>query len=124
MRIVFHGENAASFSHGFADLVGGEAQIAVVPDVLATATDRRAFEQAEVIVGARFDATLPRPQALRLFHVAGAGIDGIDLACVPARAVICNCFGHEQAIAEYVMAALLLRHVPLRDADHRLRDCR
>lgn len=121
MRIVFHGENAASFSHGFADIIGGEAEITVVPDVLAAATDRRAFEQAHVIVGVRFDATLPRPQALRLFHVPGAGYDALDLAAVPASAVVCNCFGHEQAIAEYVMTALLTRHVPLHDADRRLR---
>jgi phosphoglycerate dehydrogenase-like enzyme len=122
MRIVFHGENAASFSPGFADLVGAGAEIAVVPDVLAATSDRRAFEEAHVIVGVRFDASLPSPRGLRLFHVPGAGHDAIDFSAVPASAVICNCFGHEQPIAEYVMAALLMRHVPLADADRRLRD--
>jgi phosphoglycerate dehydrogenase-like enzyme len=34
---------------------------------------------------------------------------------------VCNCFGHEQAIAEYVMSALLARAIPLADADQRLR---
>jgi phosphoglycerate dehydrogenase-like enzyme len=122
MRIVFHGENAGSFSPGFAELVGSGAEIAVVPDILAAPADRRAFEQADVIVGVRFDVTLPPPRELRLFHVPGAGYDGIDLAAVPASAVICNCFGHEQPIAEYVMAVLLSRYVPLGDADRRLRD--
>ena len=34
MRIVFHGENAASFSYDFQRLVGEAAQISVLPDVL------------------------------------------------------------------------------------------
>ncbi len=122
MRIVFHGQNAASFSNGFAGLLNGEAEIAVLPDVLAAESDREAYELAEVIIGVRFDATLPRPETLRLFHVPGAGYEGVDLAAVPASAVVCNCFGHEQAIAEYVMAALLMRHAPLGDADRRLRN--
>jgi phosphoglycerate dehydrogenase-like enzyme len=53
--------------------------------------------------------------------VPGAGYDQVDLAALPVGTVVCNCFGHEQAIAEYVMAALLARHVPLADADRRLR---
>jgi phosphoglycerate dehydrogenase-like enzyme len=121
MRIVFHGENAASFSHGFAALVGEGTEIAVLPDVLASDADRATYAAAEVIVGTRYDASFPRPDRLRLFHVPGAGYDAVDLAALPASAVVCNCFGHEQAIAEYVMAAILARHVPLADADARLR---
>ena len=51
----------------------------------------------------------------------GAGYDQVDVQALPAQTVVCNCFGHEPAIAEYVMAALLARHVPLADADARLR---
>ncbi|RXT56207.1 phosphoglycerate dehydrogenase [Bosea sp. Tri-44] len=121
MRIIFHGENAASFSHDFRELVGGEADIRILPDALGDEADRRAYAEADVIVGVKFDSTLPRPQGLKLFHVPGAGYDAVDLKALPAGASICNCFGHEQAIAEYVMSALLARHVPLADADRRLR---
>ena len=121
MRIVFHGANAASFSAGFADLVGGGAEVVVLPDVLASAEDRAAYAAADAIVATKFSADLPRPERLKLFHVPGAGYDAVDLAALPAEAVVCNCFGHEQAIAEYVMAALLRRHIPLDDADRRLR---
>jgi phosphoglycerate dehydrogenase-like enzyme len=38
-----------------------------------------------------------------------------------ASCTLANCFGHENAIAEYVMAALLMRHVPLARADQDLR---
>ncbi|MEO8133367.1 MAG: 2-hydroxyacid dehydrogenase [Betaproteobacteria bacterium] len=121
MQIVFHGGNAASFSQGFERLVGDDARIAVLPDVLATPAERRTYSDAEVIIGIQYSHALPRPERLRLFHVPGAGYDTVDLEALPDSAVVCNCFGHEQAIAEYVMAALLERHVPLADADRRLR---
>src|SRR6218665_1202392 len=121
MRVVFHGENAASFSHGFAELVGDKAEIRLLPDHLEAGADRQAYAEAEVIVGVKFDAGLPQPFGLKLFHVPGAGYDMVDLGALPASAAVCNCFGHEQAIAEYVMAALLARNIPLADADRRLR---
>jgi len=121
MRIVFHGDNAASFSEDFERLLGEPAQIRVVPDDLGSAADREAYVQADAIVGVRYVADTPRPERLKLFHVPGAGYDAVDLDAVPPSAVVCNCFGHEQAIAEYVMAALLVRHVPPADADSKLR---
>lgn len=121
MNIVFHGENAASFVPGFAELLGPEARIFQLPDALTAEADRACYAQADVIVGIRYDAGFPRPERLRLYHVPGAGYDQVDLEALPPQAVACNCFGHEPAIAEYVMSALLARHVPLADADARLR---
>jgi len=121
MRIVFHGENAASFSHDFQRLVGEAAQISVLPDVLTDSAHSQTYAAADVIVGGRFSGDLPQPRQLQLFHVPGAGYDAVDLDAIPGSAVVCNCFGHEQAIAEYVMTALLERHVPLADADRDLR---
>jgi phosphoglycerate dehydrogenase-like enzyme len=122
MLIVFHGENASSFSCGFSELLIFEAQIALLPDILATDAERQTYASADVIVGVRFDGSLPRPDRARLFHVPGAGYDGVDLTALPRSINVCNCFGHEIAIAEYVMAALLMHHVPLVDADRRLRN--
>jgi phosphoglycerate dehydrogenase-like enzyme len=121
MRIIFHGENAATFSHGFADLLGQPADIRLLPDVLETEAEKEAYAQAQAIVGVKFDASLPVPADLTLFHVPGAGYDAVNLDLLPASAAVCNCFGHEQAIAEYAMAALLTRAIPLADADRRLR---
>ena len=105
----------------FERLLGEPAEIRLVPDDLGGATDRDAYVQADAIVGVKFTRDMPRPEKLKLFHVPGAGYDAVDLGAVPPSAVVCNCFGHEQAIAEYVMAALLGRHVPLADADSKLR---
>ena len=121
MRIVFHGGNAASFRPGFDELVGQGHSISVLPDDLKDDANRQLYSDADFIVGARFNKNLPVSPRLKLYHVPGAGYDAIDLDALPASATVCNCFGHEPAIAEYVMAAILTRHIPLADADARLR---
>lgn len=121
MRIVFHGENAASFESGFAELVGRDAEIFKLPDALTSDEDRSRYAAADVVIGIRYNDTFPKFENLSLYHVPGAGYDQVDLDALPAQTVVCNCFGHEPAIAEYVMSALLTRHVPLADADARLR---
>jgi len=120
-RIVFHGANAAAFTGGFAAMLDRPATLAILPDALDSAADRQAFAAAQVIIGTSFGAALPRPDSLLLYHLPAAGHDGIDQTALPPGAVLCNCFGHEAAIAEYVMAALLRRTVPLEDADRQLR---
>ncbi|MCQ1571528.1 2-hydroxyacid dehydrogenase [Neorhizobium galegae] len=120
-RIVFHGENAACFSENFTSHVAGVGEVAVLPDVLSTETERRIYAEAEFIVGVKFDASLPTPKKLSLFHVPGAGYDAVDLSLLPDKTVVCNCFGHDPAIAEYVFAAMLSRHIPIQAADRKLR---
>ncbi len=121
MKIVFQGQNAANFRVGFESLIPAGYTLVDLPDTLTEPADRTHYASADVVVGVRLDAGMPRPEAARLFHAPAAGTDGIDLSCLPPACTLCNCFGHEYAIAEYVMAALLLRHVPLQEADAGLR---
>lgn len=124
MQIVFHGANAASFSNGFSELLGADAAIATLPDELSSESDRAIYAAADVIVGVTFNSQMPRPEGLRLFHVPGAGFDAVELNELPNTATVCNCYGHEQAIAEYVMTALLMRQIPMAEADRDLRQGR
>jgi phosphoglycerate dehydrogenase-like enzyme len=121
MKIVFHGGNAANFREGFEAILGEPHEIIDLSDFLDRPGERHHFETADVIVGIRLGASEPTPHALRLYHAPAAGTDAIEMARLPAGATLCNCFGHEHAIAEYVMTALLRRHVPIADADARLR---
>ncbi len=121
MKIVFHGANAQTFEPGFANLIGSAHQIVRVPDVPSTPTDIEAFRSADVLIGIALNAQHPIPEKLRLYHAPAAGVDAIDRARLPAGTPLCCCFGHENAIAEYVMTALLLRHVPVPSADRDLR---
>ncbi len=121
MKIVFHGGNAANFRQGFEALLKDRHEIVDLPDALDRPGDVAAFETADVIVGVKLAATHPKPLAMKLYQAPAAGTDAIDLGRLPQGATLCNAFGHEDAIAEYVMTALLMRHVPLPRADARLR---
>ena len=121
LSIIFHGDNASNFRPGFERLLATQHRLIDLSEGLASAAERSEYERADVIVGVKFNASLPLPRHLSLFHAPAAGTDAIDLDLLPASAALCNCFGHEAAIAEYVMTALLLRHVPLAAADADLR---
>lgn len=120
-KIVFHGSIAACFHAGFETCLADAHDIRILSDRLSEPGEKEAFVSAEIIVGTALGEGHPIPRAARLYHVAGAGYDGVDLARLPQDCRLCNCFGHEDAIAEYVMAALLARNVPLADADARMR---
>jgi phosphoglycerate dehydrogenase-like enzyme len=124
LRIVFHGSNAAQFRPGLESLIGAEHQIEVLSDDLTDPEDVAHFQAADVVIGIRLTAQMPKLHRLRLYHAPAAGTDAIDAALLPVGSKLCNCFGHEQAIAEYVFAALLSRHVPLAKADADLRQQR
>jgi phosphoglycerate dehydrogenase-like enzyme len=121
MKIVFHGANAANFRHGFEPMLEPGHSVVDVSDALTAPGEAAHFETADVIVGIKLDASMPRPRRLRLYQAPAAGTDAIDPSLLPSQATLCNCHGHEHAIAEYVFAALLARHVPLAQADADLR---
>jgi len=122
MRIVFHGENAGTYAEGIADLLPDPHDITVLSDGLGQPGERKAFATAEVIIGTRLNPSHPRPECLRLYQVAAAGYDGVDFSLLPNTTQVCNCFGHETGIAEYVMGGLLAIRTRLIEADRRLRD--
>lgn len=124
MKIVFHGQNAANFRQGFEQLIAAEHQILDLSDALDLPGEQAHYESADVVVGIKLQNGMPVPLKARLFHAPAAGTDAVNTALLPAQCTLANCFGHENAIAEYVIAALLMRHVPLARADQDLRQQR
>lgn len=121
MKIVFHGANAQTFMPQFETLLEQEHQISLVPDQLENPADIASYEAADVVIGIRYDAGLPKLSA-KLYQLPSAGYDKVDLTALPPSCAAANVFGHEKAIAEYLMMALLSRHVPLFEADSQLRE--
>src|SRR5215472_17202976 len=69
------------------------------------------LEAAEIVVGHIWRPSFPPAPRLRLVQSVAAGLDLIDTEAVPKGVTICNVFGHEPAIAEYViMTMLVLTH--------------
>lgn len=121
LKVVFHGDNAANFRPGIENLLNHPHQIISLSQGLDQSGEIAHFESADVVVGVALNQSMPTPRNMKLLHAPAAGTDSIDRACLPPQAKLANCFGHENAISEYVMAALLARHVPLNDADQALR---
>ena len=68
------------------------------------------LRDADVFVGGRFTAEMAgAAEKLRLVHAAGAGTDKIAFDALAPGVLVANTFHHEQSIAEYVLAAVLLR---------------
>ncbi len=120
MKIVFHGENAAAFHPDFVPLLAEPHDISLISDTLDAPGEADLLSAADVVIGGRYNRQSP-PLRAKLYHLPSAGYDGVDFSALPQGCAVCNCFGHENAIAEYVMAALLARHVPLAEADRQLR---
>ncbi len=120
-KIVFHGDNSANFRTGIEGLLHHTHHIVCVSQGLQEPGEQSHFESADVVVGVALNSSMPKPRKMRLLQAPAAGTDGIDRHCLPPNSQLANCFGHENAIAEYVMSALLVRHVPLAEADRSLR---
>ena len=119
MKIVFYGANAVSFLPGVSDLLTIPHEITSVPDAVDQIA-QDALNAADVVVGVHFKSPVTARNA-QLFQLPAAGYDQVAFDALPATCKVCNAFGHENAIAEYVMSALLSRHVPLATADAQLR---
>jgi phosphoglycerate dehydrogenase-like enzyme len=66
-----------------------------------------ALEEAEIVVGHIWRSDFPAAPRLKLLQAATAGVDMLDLPSLPRGITLCNCFGHEPAIAEYVLMTWL-----------------
>jgi phosphoglycerate dehydrogenase-like enzyme len=75
-----------------------------------------ALAEAEIVVGHIWRADFPEAPRLKLLQAATAGIDMIDVESLPRGITLCNVFGHEPAIAEYVFATMLALTLRLLDA--------
>lgn len=121
MLVVFHGQTALTFFDGFSALLGKPFEVVALPDALTSKADIDTYSSADVIVCPKLTDSSPRPEKVRLFQCPGAGFDAVRLDLLPASAIVSNCFGHEDAIAEYIMATLLMSRLPIAEADRALR---
>lgn len=75
----------------------------------AATTDEydREISAEDVLITLRYSRSSTHLKKIRLLHVPGAGLDGIDFQSIPESVPVCNVFEHEIPIAEYVFAAML-----------------
>jgi len=107
MRTLFLGGLAARV----APRILGKMTEPLDTEVLAELTDMQrlipALAEAEIVVGHIWRSDFPEAPRLKLLQAATAGVDMIDRESLPRGIMLCNVFGHEPAIAEYVVMMML-----------------
>jgi phosphoglycerate dehydrogenase-like enzyme len=77
---------------------------------------------ADAIMTGRFSAAMAaQADSLRLIQTPGAGTNMIDLAAVPPQTTVCNVYGHERGIAEYIFTTMSMLNRDFLGMDRRLR---
>ena len=109
MQALFFGNVAADTYNGIKDALPEAVASVAIADPHDPALAQAAAE-ADILVSNHWRAEYPPAPNVRLVQAVATGVDLFDLASLPKGAAICNAYGHETAIAEYVVMAWLALH--------------
>ena len=107
MQATFLGNFAAAVAPRILAKVETPFETEILADERDAARLAPLLAEADIVVGRIWRAGFPPAPQLRLLQSVAAGLDLIDLAALPKGVAICNVFGHEPAIAEYVLMTML-----------------
>jgi len=111
MKALFLGHFAASVAPRVLAKVKTPLETSILDDEGDVEVLAPLLAAAEIVVGHIWRRSFPPAPRLRLLQSVAAGLDLLDTEAVPKGVTICAVFGHEPAIAEYViMTMLVLTH--------------
>jgi phosphoglycerate dehydrogenase-like enzyme len=107
MKALFLGHFAATVAPRILAKVTTPLETSILDDERDAEHLASLLAQAEIVVGHIWRPSFPPAPRLRLLQSVAAGLDLLDTAAVPKGVTVCNVFGHEPAIAEYVIMTML-----------------
>jgi phosphoglycerate dehydrogenase-like enzyme len=107
MKTLFLGGLAARVAPRILDKMSEKLDTAVLAELTDMQRMIPALAEAEIVVGHIWRSDFAEAPRLKLLQAATAGVDMIDLPSLPRGITLCNVFGHEPAIAEYVLMTML-----------------
>ena len=110
MKALFLGNVAADTYEGIKDELPRSLDCAIINDPVDRSLLPGAAIDADILVSNRWMADYPPAPKFRLVQSVATGIELFDMASLPKGCAVCNAFGHETAIAEYVVMAMLALH--------------
>jgi phosphoglycerate dehydrogenase-like enzyme len=110
MKALFLGNVAADTAAGIKDELPAGLEATILADPREVMTRPEAAAEADILVSNHWRADYPTAPRLSLVQSVATGIELFDLAALPKGAAVCNSFGHETAIAEYVVMTMLALH--------------
>lgn len=110
VKALFLGGVAADTARGIEAQLPASLKAEIIDDPIDRARLPAAAAEADILVSNHWRADYPPAPKVRLVQSVATGVDLFDLAALPAGITVCNAFGHETAIAEYVVMAMLAMH--------------
>src|SRR5258706_12847715 len=107
MKALFLGQFAATVAPRILAKVKTPLETSILDNEGDAAQLAPLLADAEIVVGHIWRASFPPAPRLRLLQSVAAGLDLLDTKAVPKGVTGCNVFGHEPAIAEYVIMTML-----------------
>lgn len=108
MKALFLGNVAADTANGIIAELPKSLDVEILADPQQLIRSPQIAGEADILVTNQWRAEYPPALRLKLVQSVATGIDLIDLAALPPGVAICNAFGHETAIAEYVLMVMLV----------------
>jgi phosphoglycerate dehydrogenase-like enzyme len=107
MKALFLGGVAAGTAAGIRSRLPADLEIEILDDPIDRRRLGQAVSDADILVSNHWRADYPAAPRIRLVQSVATGVELIELAALPAGVAVCNAFGHESAIAEYVVMVML-----------------
>ena len=107
MKALFLGGVAAGTAAGIRGRLPPSLEIEILDDPIDRVRLPQVSADAEILVSNHWHADYPRAPRVRLVQSVATGVELIELGALPAGVAVCNAFGHESAIAEYVVMVML-----------------
>jgi phosphoglycerate dehydrogenase-like enzyme len=110
MKALFLGGVAADTARGIRSRLPSSLGVEIIGDPIDRALLPAAAAEADILVSNHWHSDYPPAPKVRLVQSVATGVDLFDLAALPAGVAVCNAFGHETAIAEYIVMTMLALH--------------
>jgi phosphoglycerate dehydrogenase-like enzyme len=107
VKALFLGGVAVGPAAGISARLPAGLEVAILDDPIDRARLQQAAADAEILVSNHWRADYPPAPNVQLVQSVATGVELIDLVALPAGVTVCNAFGHESAIAEYVIMVML-----------------
>ena len=122
MKGLFLGGVAADTARGIEAQLPASVEVEIIDDPIDRTLLPAAAATADILVSNHWRADYPPAPGVRLVQSVATGVDLFELAALPAGVTVCNAFGHETAIAEYVVMTMLALHHRLFEISAEFRD--
>jgi phosphoglycerate dehydrogenase-like enzyme len=110
VKALFLGGVAADTARGIRGELPAGLDCEIIDDPIDRARLIAAAPGSDILVSNHWRTDYPSAPKLRLVQSVATGVELFEMAALPQGCAVCNAFGHETAIAEYVVMAMLALH--------------